>query len=90
MGRVFISYIEEDGGIAEEAVNLFRARRFATWSYERDSIPGPSYLTQVSRAIDQCDVILLLISRGSIRSSQVTNEVVLGGFTPAFTTPPPP
>ena len=74
--RVFISYVEEDGAIASEIAQKLEERAYNIWYYERDSIPGESYLTQVGEAIDKAAVVLLIISPASIRSQQVTNEII--------------
>jgi hypothetical protein len=42
------------------------------------SLPGPSYLSQIAKAIGACEVILLVASRHSITSEQVTSEIVRG------------
>jgi hypothetical protein len=77
MGQIFISHAEEDAAIALEiAANLERAN-LTTWYYERDSVPGPSYLDQVSEAIEQCEAIVLLVSADSLKSHQVDGEVML-------------
>ena len=76
MGCVFISHIEEDQGLALEIAAGLEAAGFETWYYERDSEPGLSYLIQVHEAIERCVAIVLLISPASIRSHQMTKEVV--------------
>jgi hypothetical protein len=76
MGCVFISHIEEDQSLALEIAAGLEAAGFETWYYERDSEPGLSYLIQVHEAIERCVAIVLLISPASIRSHQMTKEVV--------------
>jgi TIR domain len=46
------------------------------WYYERDSVPGLSYLIQVCEAIEQCQVLILVVSRDSMGSHQVDAEIV--------------
>jgi len=77
MADVFISYAEEDGQTAKELAVGLEAAGFAVWYYERDSIPGPPYLSQVGQAIALARAVVLLISRDSLGSNQVTNEIVL-------------
>jgi formylglycine-generating enzyme required for sulfatase activity len=76
MADVFISYVEEDGQAAEELARGMEAAGHSAWYYERDSIPGPPYLVQVSDAIERASAVVLLISRDSLSSNQVTIEVV--------------
>ena len=70
-----ISYAEEDSNLAEEISLGLEAKGYTTWYYERDSIPGLSYLIQLSQAIQQAEVVVLIISPHSINSHQVTKEV---------------
>ena len=76
MADVFISHAEEDRETAIALASRIEAEGFTTWYYERDSIPGPSYLIQVGREIQACQVLLLIASPSSLRSQHVTNEVI--------------
>jgi TIR domain len=73
---VFISHVEEDQALALEIARELEAVGFSTWYYERDSEPGMSYLLQVHAAIEQCGAVVVLISPDSVRSYQMTKEVV--------------
>jgi hypothetical protein len=73
---VFISHVEEDRAVALELADALDAAGYSTWCYERDTIPGPSYLLQTSRAIAESRAVLVLISPDSLGSHQVTSEVV--------------
>jgi hypothetical protein len=78
MNDVFISYAEEDAAIADAIADALASRGIGAWYYQRDSLPGVSYLLQIGRAIDECEVIVLLISVDSMASHQVTKEVIRG------------
>ena len=73
---VFISHVEEDRAVALQLADALDEAGYATWCYERDTIPGPSYLLQTSRAIAESRAVLVLISPDSLGSHQVTSEVV--------------
>jgi hypothetical protein len=75
---IFISYVEEDGGIAEEVARGLEAAGYSTWYYQRDSAPGPAYLLQVLQAIEDCQAFVLIASPHAVKSHQVTKEVVKG------------
>ena len=51
---------------------------YTTWTYEVDSLPGPSYLVQTGDAVERAAVVLLIISPTSLSSHQCTREVVRG------------
>jgi hypothetical protein len=76
MPHVFVSHVEEDGDTALSLSSDLEAAGFQTWYYERDAVPGVSYLVQVGDAIDTAQAVVLLISTTSLGSHQVTTEVV--------------
>jgi Mg-chelatase subunit ChlD len=81
VGRIFISYVEEDSAIARQIAVALEKAGYPAWYYERDSVPGPSYLEQIARAMEQSQVVLLVVSPNSLKSRQVTSEVVRGHET---------
>jgi hypothetical protein len=74
--QIFISYVEEDADIALEIAQGLEEAGYTTWYYERDSLPGLSYLVQVREAIEQARAVVLIISPDSLGSKQVTSEIV--------------
>jgi hypothetical protein len=73
---VFISHVEEDSNIALQLALGLEVAGYATWCYEVDALPGAFYVEQVGKAIEKCQVTLLIVSPHSLGSNQVTNEVV--------------
>jgi hypothetical protein len=76
MKDLFISHVEEDSEVALALADLLARNGFTTWTYERDSVPGISYLIQTSEAIEQSRGVLLVISVHALGSHQVTKELV--------------
>jgi len=76
MSDVFIAHVEEDGDVALEIALSLEEAGFTTWCYEVDSIPGPSYLLQTGKAVEQSKTMAVVISPNSVGSRQVTKEVV--------------
>ena len=76
MSYVFISHVEVDSDIALKIALGLEEAGFTTWCYELNSVPGPSYLVQTGRAVEQCNAFVLLISPHSLGSRQVTVEIV--------------
>ncbi|HVN80719.1 MAG TPA: toll/interleukin-1 receptor domain-containing protein [Terriglobia bacterium] len=76
MSEIFVSHVEEDKDSALEIASQLELSGYTTWYYERDSEPGPSYLLQIDRAIEQSLVIVVLISADALVSVQVTKEVI--------------
>ena len=76
MSDIFISHVEENSDIAFQIAAGLEASGYSTWYYERDSLPGPSYLLQTSREIELSQAVVLIISPDSLSSHQVTAEVI--------------
>jgi hypothetical protein len=76
MSDIFISHVEENSELATEIAEGLEASGYSTWYYERDSLPGPSYLLQTSREIERSQAVVLIISPHSLSSHQVTKEVI--------------
>ena len=77
MSHIFISYVEEDGELAAQIAAALERERYATWDYQRDSLPGSDYLELTGDAIEQCQAVVLIISPHSLnKAKQVTLEVV--------------
>src|SRR5262245_36912380 len=77
MADIFISYVEEDSSVAIAIAQAIERLGCTTWYYERDSIPGRSYLLETGEEIDACQAVILLISsHSSLGSYQVRQEVI--------------
>lgn len=76
MHDVFLSYAADDTEVMSALVDGLETAGFSTWCYERDGVPGPSYLVQTGGAISECQAFLLLISNQSLGSHQITRELV--------------
>jgi len=74
--KIFISHVEEDEKIALDIAKGLENAGYETWYYERDSLPGPTYLIQIATAISECSAFVIIISPNSLGSNQVNNEVV--------------
>ncbi|MBI3964620.1 MAG: AAA family ATPase [Chloroflexi bacterium] len=75
MSDVFISYVEEDADVVEPLADGLTEAGYSCWCYQHSSLPGPSYLLQVSQAIAACQVVLLVLSPHTLGSHQVDKEV---------------
>jgi sugar lactone lactonase YvrE len=73
---IFVSHVEEDSTIALQVAQGLEKAGYSTWYYERDSLPGVSYLLQTRQAVEQSRAVIVIVSRNSLGSRQVTNEVV--------------
>jgi hypothetical protein len=76
MSQVFFSYAEEDGPLVGELAQGLESHGYGTWYYQRDCrVPGQRWWRRVLAAIDESQIIILLISPASLQSAQVDREV---------------
>lgn len=76
MSDIFISHVEENSSLAVKIAQGLEQNGFSTWYYERDSLPGPSYLLQTATEIEKSQAVVIIISPHSLGSHQVTKEVI--------------
>lgn len=79
MSHIFISHSERDLPVATEIIRGLEDSGYSTWYFERDIVPGTSYITQIAQAIEQSLAVIVVISSKSLDSDQVSKEVV-GAF----------
>jgi hypothetical protein len=76
MSYIFIAHVEEDAEVALKIALALEEAGYATWCYEVDSVPGPSYIVRTGESVAQSQAVVVIISPHSLGSSQVTKEVV--------------
>src|SRR3954451_4809002 len=74
---VFISHSAQDKKIAEMICAALEQEAVRCWVAPRDVRPGKSFPGEITRAIQQSKVMLLIFSRHSNSSEQVLREVQL-------------
>ncbi|MBI3965746.1 MAG: AAA family ATPase [Chloroflexi bacterium] len=75
MSDIFISYVEEDADVVEPLARGLTEAGYSCWYYQRSSVPGASYLQQISDALSQAEVVLLVLSPQTLESHQVDKEI---------------
>src|SRR5438105_8653089 len=74
---VFISHSAQDKKVSETICSALEQSGIRCWVAPRDVRPGKSFPGEITRAIEQTKVMLLLFSRHSNSSEQVLREVQL-------------
>jgi hypothetical protein len=75
VSHVFISYAQEDAAIAVEIARTIEATGVASWYYQRDNCnPVPSYITEILKAIQNCQAMVAVISPHLIASQHADLE----------------
>ena len=74
---IFLSYSSKDKLIADAICSRLENQNIRCWIAPRDVMPGRSYSGEITRAIQQCKVLVLIFSGDSNSSQQVLREVQL-------------
>jgi hypothetical protein len=72
--NVFISHADEDSQLAMRIAEILEEHCYSTWYYERDAQPGISLLVQNAEAIYGANTFLILVSKHSLASTDVSRE----------------
>jgi hypothetical protein len=75
---VFISHSAQDKKVAETICGALEEDGIRCWVAPRDVRPGKSFPGEITRAIQQSKVMLLIFSKHSNSSEQVLREIQLG------------
>lgn len=73
--QVFISYATQDREIAEAARDRIEREGMSAWMAPRDILPGEDYGTAIIDAINDAQVMVVVLSRSSDASPAVRREV---------------
>jgi len=72
---VFISYSSQDKTVADAVCATLEGRKIRCWIAPRDVPPGLPYAAALVKAINDCKVFVLILSKGSNTSGAVMREV---------------
>ena len=86
MKIVFISYSSLDRRIAKEICGNLEKRELSCWISSRinDLEPGKEYTQRIREAVDSSKLFIVLLSRNSITSKQVLQEITLANDRQRF------
>lgn len=71
----FISYSSKDKDIAFKIVTAIESAGYTCWIAPRNIPYGTPYASAIMEGIDECDKFIVLITKKSIQSNDVLNEV---------------
>jgi TIR domain len=77
MGRIFLSYSQEDRELAQRIARLLEAAGFEVW-WDRQIPAGESYQNVLDEALNAADLMVVLWSRNSVGSDWVKEEAEQG------------
>ena len=74
---VVISHSSQDVELSEKVCELLESHNIGCWISERDIHPGASYPEEITRAIGNCKIVLLIASIAMNSSDHIKNEIEL-------------
>ncbi len=77
MRDVFISYSHKDSDIREAVVNKLESAGISCWYAPRDIRPGKEWADTITKALQDCRMVVLIFTENSNTSVQVLREVGL-------------
>ncbi len=72
---VFVSYSSEDHALVNTIINMMKNEGISYWKAPEMIPAGSSYAREIPRAIKDCEVFLLILSRTSQKSIWVEKEI---------------
>ena len=76
MKKIFISHSSKDISVTEKLCNVLESQNVQCWYSERDLDKSTNYWQDVlMSSINTCKAVLLLITKNSVASEQVYNEI---------------
>jgi hypothetical protein len=74
-GLLFISYSRHEAPFADSLIDSLEDRGFNVWVDYQDLTPARPWLDEINRGIEAADIVLLVVSRMSIKSQFVSEEM---------------
>ncbi len=71
---IFLSFSEEDKALADRLYTDLTLDGFRVWAYHRDGKPGDDFPKQIDAKLEECTVMLALVSQFSVDSGFCRNE----------------
>ncbi len=72
---IFISYSSKDKVVADTVVATMETNGMRCWVAPRDIKPGADWAESITKAIDNCTIVLLIFSTNSNQSKRVRDEI---------------
>jgi predicted lactoylglutathione lyase len=73
--QVFISFSMKDENIANKIYEQLTKNGIGSWISTKSMDPGKDYPTQIIRAIDNCDIFVMVITENTYESRHVQTEI---------------
>jgi len=76
--KVFISHASKDAATARQLSKQLRAAGYSAWLPEDEILPGDNWSKRVGQALEDSDIIIVLVTPNAFDSELLTREVQYG------------
>ncbi len=76
--KIFISHAAQDKELATQLADQLSKAGFAVWNPTQEIGPGDNWAKEIGRALDESDVLVALITRGSLKSDSLRGDIQFG------------
>ena len=76
--QIFISHAAQDKELASQLADQLSQAGFAVWNAAQDIAPGDNWAKEIGRALDESDVMVALITPGSLQSESLRGDIQYG------------
>jgi len=73
--KIFLSYSQRDAALAQKIAYGLRGEGLQIWLPEEELLPGDNWAERISRALDECDSMVVLLTPNVTQSSNVQWEM---------------
>ena len=76
--KIFLSHAARDSQLASRLADQLAHEGFAVWNAATEVTPGDNWASKIGRALDESDVIVVLITKGALESESLRGDIQYG------------
>jgi TIR domain len=73
--KIFISHASKDAPVARQLAEELKAAGHSVWNPEKEVLPGDNWAKKVGQALEDADLIVVLVTRHAFDSQAVTRDI---------------
>src|ERR1051325_8076056 len=73
--KIFISHASKDAAVARQLAQELKLAGHSVWIPENEVLPGDNWAKKVGQALEDSDLIVVLVTRNAFQSEAVTKDI---------------
>lgn len=73
--KVFLSHARKDDALARKLAERLTRSGFTVWNSEDEIVPGENWATKMGRALDDSDLMVVLLTPGALESDWLRQNI---------------